>query len=250
MADDFDPYYTWLGIRPEEQPPDHYRLIGLKRFEDNADVIANATDRQMQFLRSMQVGKKSAQSQTLLNEISAAGGCLLDPQRKVKYDLELKAQEATKVQAAKAAAAKARPLPKATSLESPKPAKAPEAAPLPKSEVFSLQLTSGPTKPSASASSLTPAKPAPTHGLKSPAAIAAAVGGVLLLVVMISVAGWMFFRGDSKNVAAKPPSAKGPAANPPAKTPAANPGGTSDSRPRFRSSSKIASLPKSDQIPD
>src|SRR6185369_10644582 len=191
MADDFDPYYTWLGIRPEEQPPDHYRLIGLKRFEDNADVIANATDRQMQFLRSMQVGKKSAQSQTLLNEISAAGGCLLDPQRKAKYDLELKAQEAAAAQAAKAAAAKARPLPKATSLDSPKPAKAPEAAPLPKSEVFSLQLTSGPTKPSASASSLTPAKPAPTHGLKSPAVIAAAVGGVLLLVVMISVAGWM-----------------------------------------------------------
>ena len=28
MSDHFDPYYTWLGIPPEEQPPDHYRLIG------------------------------------------------------------------------------------------------------------------------------------------------------------------------------------------------------------------------------
>src|SRR6478735_7278621 len=113
MADEFDPYYTWLGIRPEEQPPDHYRLIGVRQFEENADVISNAADRQMQFLRSMQVGKRSALSQKLLNEISTASGCLLDPQRKTPYDAELKG----KAQAAKAAAAKAKPLPRATALE-------------------------------------------------------------------------------------------------------------------------------------
>lgn len=90
MADEFDPYYTWLGIRPEEQPPDHYRLIAVRQFEDNADVISNAMDQRMQYLRSMQVGKRSALSQKLLNEISAAGGCLLDPKRKQAYDQELK----------------------------------------------------------------------------------------------------------------------------------------------------------------
>src|SRR3954464_2005089 len=148
MAGDFDPYYTWLGIRPEEQPPDHYRLIGLRQFEDNPDVIANATDRQMQFLRSMQVGKNAALSQTLLNEISAAGGCLLDPQRKAKYDQELRAKEAAKTQAAKAAAAKAKPLPKATSLEPiPKPAVLPEVAPLPAKDAFSIQLPGGSIAP-------------------------------------------------------------------------------------------------------
>ena len=33
-AKGFDPYYRWLGIPPEEQPPDHYRLLGVKVFED------------------------------------------------------------------------------------------------------------------------------------------------------------------------------------------------------------------------
>jgi hypothetical protein len=88
----FDPYYTWLGIPPEEQPPDYYRLIGIRRFEDNADVITNGMDRQMQFLRSVQVGKRSALSQDLLNEISAAAGCLLDRKRKAEYDRCLKQQ--------------------------------------------------------------------------------------------------------------------------------------------------------------
>lgn len=44
---EFDPYYTWLGIAPEEQPPNHYRLLGIRLFEDNADVISNAADREM-----------------------------------------------------------------------------------------------------------------------------------------------------------------------------------------------------------
>ena len=132
VADDFDPYYTWLGIRPEEQPADHYRLIGLRQFEDNAEVIANAADRQMQFLRSMQVGKRSTQSQKLLNEISAARGCLLDPQRQAAYDKELKAKEFAKAQATKAAAPKPRPLPKTASLQqTPRPAATAVLVPLP-----------------------------------------------------------------------------------------------------------------------
>ncbi len=44
MSADFDPYYTWLGIPPEQQPPDHYQLLGLRRFEDNAAVIESAAD--------------------------------------------------------------------------------------------------------------------------------------------------------------------------------------------------------------
>lgn len=44
MAETFDPYFKWLGIRPEHQPPDHYRLLGLQRFENDAEVIENAAD--------------------------------------------------------------------------------------------------------------------------------------------------------------------------------------------------------------
>ena len=40
----FDPYHEWLGIRPEEHPVDHYRLLGIARFESDAAVISNAAD--------------------------------------------------------------------------------------------------------------------------------------------------------------------------------------------------------------
>jgi len=50
----FDPYRKWLGIPPEEQPPDHYRLLGIARFESDPDVISNAADRQMVHVRSYQ----------------------------------------------------------------------------------------------------------------------------------------------------------------------------------------------------
>lgn len=30
---EFDPYEQWLGIPPSEQPPDHYRFLGLSLFE-------------------------------------------------------------------------------------------------------------------------------------------------------------------------------------------------------------------------
>jgi hypothetical protein len=92
MPDDFDPYYTWLGIRPEETAggrPDHYRLLGVLPLEQNREVISNATDQRMQFLRTLQVGRRAAASQALLNEIAAAGACLLDPPRKAEYDQRL-----------------------------------------------------------------------------------------------------------------------------------------------------------------
>ena len=44
MAELFDPYYKWLGIPIEEQPVNHYRLLGIKMFEADPDVIAEAAD--------------------------------------------------------------------------------------------------------------------------------------------------------------------------------------------------------------
>ena len=86
MSGTFDPYYSWLSIPPEEQPPNHYRLLGVKFLESNADVIENAADRQMAHVRSHQAGKHSAASQKVLNELSAARICLLSPERKAAYD--------------------------------------------------------------------------------------------------------------------------------------------------------------------
>ncbi len=56
MSDAFDPYYTWLGIPPEDQPPDCYRLLGLQKYEDNVDVISHAADQRMGHLRTFQAG--------------------------------------------------------------------------------------------------------------------------------------------------------------------------------------------------
>lgn len=86
----FDPYRIWLGIPPDEQPPNHYRLLGVGLFEADPDVISNAADRQMVHLRSFQSGKHGSLSQKLLNEISTARVCLLDTRKKGEYDGRLR----------------------------------------------------------------------------------------------------------------------------------------------------------------
>ena len=87
---EFDPYYQWLAIPPKDQPPNHYRLLAVELLESNADVIASAADQRMAHIRSFQSGKHSALSQKLLNEISAAKLCLLNPERKADYDRQLR----------------------------------------------------------------------------------------------------------------------------------------------------------------
>ena len=88
----FDPYYTWLGIPPRDQPPDHYRLVGIEPFETNIDVIANAADKQMLHVRSFQSGPHAEVSQKLLNELSAARLCLMRHGKKAEYDKQLRAK--------------------------------------------------------------------------------------------------------------------------------------------------------------
>lgn len=89
MSDSFDPYYHWLAIPPDEQPPNHYRLLALRLFEDNPEVIENAANQRMAHLRTFQTGKRSSFSQKLLNEVAAAKVCLLNPEKKSVYDTRL-----------------------------------------------------------------------------------------------------------------------------------------------------------------
>ncbi len=92
MAGKFDPYHTWLSIAPEEQPPTLYRLLGVRPFEDNLDVIETAADRQMTYLRTFQSGKRSEDSQRLLNQVASAKVNLLKPEKKAEYDRLLREQ--------------------------------------------------------------------------------------------------------------------------------------------------------------
>jgi hypothetical protein len=92
MSQEFDPYHRWLGIPPEHQPPDHYRLLGIQPFETQPDVIENAADRQMAYLRTFQTGPHAALSQKLLNQVAAAKVCLLNPEKKAAYDGRLRSR--------------------------------------------------------------------------------------------------------------------------------------------------------------
>jgi hypothetical protein len=92
MSEPFDPYRKWLGIPPKDQPPNHYRLLGIAHFEDDPDVIENAATRQMTHVRMFQSGKHSALSQKILNELTAAKLCLLRVEKKTLYDDQLRAR--------------------------------------------------------------------------------------------------------------------------------------------------------------
>ena len=53
MSDpNFDPYHKWLGIPPDEQPANHYRLLGLELFESDRDVIDSASLEQIAHIRT------------------------------------------------------------------------------------------------------------------------------------------------------------------------------------------------------
>ncbi|MDY0169207.1 MAG: protein kinase [Thermoguttaceae bacterium] len=92
MPDRFDPYHQWLGIPPEDQPPNHYRLLAIPLFEPDPNVIENAADRQMAHLRVFQAGKHGKLSQQLLNEVAAARVALLNAEKKAAYDARLRAE--------------------------------------------------------------------------------------------------------------------------------------------------------------
>lgn len=92
MSAPFDPYHKWLGIGPDEQPATLYRLLGLRPFESDPDVIDTAAHQRLVLLKSFQGGKHSALSQKLLNEISRARQRLLDPTERATYDALLREQ--------------------------------------------------------------------------------------------------------------------------------------------------------------
>ena len=147
----FDPYREWLGILPHELPADHYRLLGLTRFESDAGRIAAAADERMRMIRSNQTGPRGAFTHTLLNEITAAKLCLLAPVAKAQYDGFLR--ERTKFQ--NAASAPAQFFPTAVPLKSLPPAYSPYQAagvptlepPLAEPPVVPMAIPLAPPKP-------------------------------------------------------------------------------------------------------
>lgn len=90
MGQSFDPYAQWLGIPADEQPPDHYRLLGLPRFAGSRETIAKAVEARVALLQEYRTGPQAEAAARMAAEIVAAGTCLLDPERKTEYDRRLR----------------------------------------------------------------------------------------------------------------------------------------------------------------
>ena len=99
MTERFDPYYKWLGIAPKDQPPNHYRLLGIDLFEEDGEVIAFAAKRQAKHLRTFRTAQLTPLVQKLLDEVHAAFTCLSDPNIKRTYDEYLREETKAAVSA-------------------------------------------------------------------------------------------------------------------------------------------------------
>jgi serine/threonine protein kinase len=82
----FDSYQEWLGISKDQQPPSHYRLLGVAANETDAEVIKSAALRVTSEIRIYQTGRHSEACTQLLNEIALARITLLDPAKRAEYD--------------------------------------------------------------------------------------------------------------------------------------------------------------------
>ncbi|MBM83145.1 MAG: general secretion pathway protein GspE [Planctomycetaceae bacterium] len=83
---ELDVYKEWLGIPEGERPPDHYTLLRLKQFEDDAAKIRNNYRKLNGHVRKYATGRYSVESQELLNELAKAMLLLTDAERKREYD--------------------------------------------------------------------------------------------------------------------------------------------------------------------
>ncbi len=90
-------YRKLLGVKPRAFMPNFYEILGVDLFESDVDVIHNAADRRMAFLRDAQNGVYAEVVQLMLNEISSARVSLSNPQHKAQYDANLRGSMAVKV---------------------------------------------------------------------------------------------------------------------------------------------------------
>lgn len=172
MAPPFDAYYTWLGIPPTEQPPHHYRLLGVPPFECDMAVIGNAADRQIVYVKTFLDGPHAETAQRLLAELRAARLCLFDADQKGEYDTRLRRGHGSPADAT-AQHSVARPTPRRAAtpwnaspiagVQLPPPAMPPRVPPPPTApQQFSPIYPTAPTVPTAPRATLVePARPIP-----------------------------------------------------------------------------------------
>ncbi len=205
---DFDPYHKWLGIPPRDQPPHHYRLLGIELYEGDPEVIEAAAERHSTYLQAVASGPQVAESQRLLNEISAARRCLLTAAQKSAYDAKLREKLAS---AETPSSTNVTPPPVSAKSSSPAEAK------LPQFDVGEAATRAAATKPK-------PAKPAATPSNRRRKTAVWPLIVIVLLVVVTGVGAGMFalgvFDSTNKPVPNVASSVAAPAPPPPTNNPA------------------------------
>ncbi|HEX4147456.1 MAG TPA: hypothetical protein VHY20_00650, partial [Pirellulales bacterium] len=92
MSTGFDPYHAWLGSSPGSRPSNHYELLGLKLFQSEPPIIAEAADERMARVEAQLQGPYAAAAKQVLQELTMARAELLSPATKRVYDAQLRAQ--------------------------------------------------------------------------------------------------------------------------------------------------------------
>lgn len=90
MPPAINPYRDWLGIAEAHTAPHHYRLLGLRLFEDDAAAITGAAARWTAMLTAFLSGPHGSEAERVLKEIDLARQCLLGPDSKRQYDDRLR----------------------------------------------------------------------------------------------------------------------------------------------------------------
>ncbi|HJN67686.1 MAG TPA: hypothetical protein QF761_15880, partial [Pirellulales bacterium] len=225
MVPDFDPYHHWLGIPREEQPANHYRLLGVTLFETNRDVIAAAANRQMSYLQELASGPDVAEAQKLLSEISQARVCLLNAKRKAAYDEQLRST--LPVLESGEAQAEEEGEEEEVEVEQPAAVQRPDVA---------RPASSARAARPASSRSGTARRPTPRAGGKSkenknlPLLITVAGGTAVAVAVLIVLLWGGSGKSGGKKTAEKPPGSNTPS----------NASGTTDAKYRTKSAGEIA----------
>jgi hypothetical protein len=96
-------YEKWLGIKAHDQPPTHYRLLGVDAFEADPDAISYAADGRMALLRQFQISDNAKLAEQILNELARARVVLLSAGKKEAYDTQLRQGMAEKARTTSAA---------------------------------------------------------------------------------------------------------------------------------------------------
>ena len=86
----FDPFDSWLGIPPEEQPPHYYRLLGINTFTSDEEAIRAAAEIRLAYMQTFAGGPHLREAKAISDLIAQARSVLLDGKRKSDYDQRLR----------------------------------------------------------------------------------------------------------------------------------------------------------------